>query len=240
MLLKIFNGIIWRIVKFIKSKILFFKIKNGKIENLNLHFGCGGQHLKNYINVDYKFSKSGDLFLDLSKPKLFPKNSINHVFSNAFFEHIFKSQRVDHLKLLFQRLNKDGFICYIGIPYFKEIAKLYLEGNPFMTIEHTFQFTHGGDGIANMNPYSTKSLFIADLHKSLYDEESINYCIKEAGFTYYQIFKYCHPHEEGFPVNIGFFALKSKMNDDAIKIKCLDYLRIFNNEKIIIDSIEFL
>lgn len=239
-LFKILKGIQWRSNRYLKSKAIKRKIKKNKLTELKLHLGCGGHKLKNYINVDYKLSKTIDLRIDLNYPDFFPENSIDHVFSNAFYEHLFRSHRIIHLKYFYQALNPDGFVCYIGIPYFKEVARLYLRGETYFNLDNVFRFTHGGGGIEKMNPDSKKTLFFADLHKSLYDEKEIKYCLEKSGFEYFLIFKYCHPGEENFPINIGFYATKSFKDDIDMKNNCKEFLFRFNNEKLLINTLLFI
>lgn len=234
-----FNAFLWRIKKFYQIILLKRKIRRSKIKELRLHVGCGSHKLEKYINIDYKLNKTVDLRLNLSEPKIFPENSVEVIFSNAFFEHLFRNERIVHLKYFYKALTQSGFICYIGIPYFKEVAKFYLRGDTYFNLTKVLGFTHGGGPIKTLNKKSKRTLFIADLHKGLYDENELKFCLLEAGFESFRIFKYCHPEEEAYPVNIGFYANKSSSPDD-IDVSCLNYLKEYDKEKILIETLEFI
>lgn len=233
---KYINALNWRVRKFFKIKNLNIKIKNSKIKDLRLHFGCGSNPLKGYINVDYQFSKNIDLSEDLNNPKIFPKDSTKEIFSNAFFEHLYKSNRITHLLQCYTILNGKGTICYIGLPYFTEIAKLYLNREIDFNLYNVYRYTHGDPETDGKDGDSS---WLAQLHKSIFDEYEIKNLLKTAGFESYLIFKYCYPGEEGYSVNIGFYAVKG-ISINSIEDSCINYLRKFDKEKILIDTLEFL
>ena len=54
--------------------------------------------------------------------------------------------------------------------------------------------------------------WLEQLHKSLFDRESIQDLLKRAGFKCYAVFNYAIPGEE-LPVNLGFVAWKNKPDD---------------------------
>jgi len=237
---KIYKAIHWRIERRVHSYLLRRKIKSGKITNLKFHFGCGYHKIPEMINIDFKLNSITDFHTDLSIPTVFPPNSTLEVFSNAFFEHLFRPVRVSHLTAIKSMLKDTGFLCYIGIPYFKETVKYYLENDDFVNLDLVFRFTHGGGPIESMNIKSKRDLFLAHLHKSLYDEYELEKCLMESGFKSFKIFKYCHPGEEGYKINLGFFAKKIEENDRLLEKACTDYLSKFDKEKILVDTIEFL
>ena len=74
------------------------KIKSGKLKNLKLHFVCGGHKIPEMINIDIKLNSITDFKMELSIPNEIPDNSTLEVFSNAFFEHLFRNIRINHLK----------------------------------------------------------------------------------------------------------------------------------------------
>ena len=69
-------------------------------------------------------------------------------FSNAFFEHLYRSSRGPHLQRIREALAPDGACCYMGIPYFRNIARLYLErgpgtAGPVFDLFNVYRYTHG-------------------------------------------------------------------------------------------------
>lgn len=237
----IYNAVYWRIERRLHSFFLRRKIETGKITNLKLHFGCGFHKVPNMLNVDFRLNSVTDLAEDLSVPKLFQQNTVKEIFSNAFFEHIFRNKRIDHLKKVKNVLNETGFFCYIGIPYFKETVRYYLENDSFCNLDLVFGFTHGGGPIERMSIDSKVDMYRTHLHKSLYDENEIEKCLIDAGFKSYKIFKYSHPGEKGYKINLGFFGKKDdKVTNKEMVDECLNFLKKFDKEKILVETIEFL
>jgi len=128
MIRKVYNALYWRIERKVNNYLLIRKIKSGKVKDLKLHFGCGSNPLKGYINIDYQFSKGIDIQEDLNEPKIFLNNSIIEIFSNAFLEHLYRKNIIIHFKKCFDILNDDGVICYLGIPMgiLKQMGKMVM------------------------------------------------------------------------------------------------------------------
>ncbi|MGK9369480.1 hypothetical protein ACSSWA_11320 [Melioribacter sp. Ez-97] len=141
MINKIFQALYWRVERRLHSSFLKKKLKYGKLNNIRLHFGCGSNPLIGYINVDFQLSKGVDLIEDLNCPKIFSNNCAREIFSNAFFEHLYRKNRIEHLRRCKDILKPGGIICYLGIPYFPEVAKLYVEGE--FTLYQVYRYTHG-------------------------------------------------------------------------------------------------
>jgi hypothetical protein len=140
-LLRFFKRIFWPIIN------LSRKIRLRQQKNIRFHFGCSNIRLNDFINVDCRFTPAVDITVDLNNFKL-KSGSAALVFSNAFFEHLFRLQRVNHLRRVYDLLNASGVICYIGLPYFKNIAKLYLEKGPgtsgaIFDLYNVYRYTHG-------------------------------------------------------------------------------------------------
>jgi len=109
-----------------------------------------------------------------------------------------------------------------------------------VNLELVFRFTHRGGAIENMNINTKKKTYIAHLHKSLYDEFELQTCLIQSGFFNFKIFKYSFPGEDGYKINLGFYASKKQKEEINIENECIEYLRKFNKEKILIDTIEFI
>ena len=90
---------------------------------LRLHLGCGDDRLADFVNVDTRSTRATDAVMDLNLPRFAP-GSVAFAFSNAFFEHLYRDQRLSHLQHICTALAEDGAICYIGMPYFRNVAPL--------------------------------------------------------------------------------------------------------------------
>src|SRR4051794_3077281 len=116
---------------------------------MKYHMGCGMERLDGYVNVDIRETgTAADMIADLNDPKLPEGEVADAFFSHAFFEHLLRDSRVPHLKALRSALAPDGFACYIGLPDFRRVAELYLQGGPGVIgptfdLYHVYRYTHG-------------------------------------------------------------------------------------------------
>lgn len=206
--------------------------------NLRVHFGCGNDRQADFINVDSRPTKAADVVMDLNRPRFAPQ-SVSFAFSNAFFEHLYRNRRSSHLRAVVTALQEDGACCYMGIPYFRNIAKLYLErgpgtAGPVFDLYNVYRYTHG-------DPENTPNWWLAQLHKSLFDEEELSALLQEAGFSSFVLFCYAYPgdfHEE--PVNMGFYATRCPRPAGQIQNDCLAFLARFADKRIRMKSLEWL
>ena len=115
--------------------------------SLRIHLGCGDDRLPGFVNIDSRPTAAVDVAMDLSLPRL-ADGSVSFAFSNAFFEHLYRSSRGPHLRRIRQALAPDGACCYMGIPYFPNIARLYVErgpgtAGPVFDLFNVYRYTHG-------------------------------------------------------------------------------------------------
>jgi predicted SAM-dependent methyltransferase len=155
------------------------------LTDAKLHVGFGDRRIEGFVNVDKRKTAATDYVADLNRPLLF--TAINCAFSNAFFEHLYRNHRLEHLKDLYIKLNDNGFVCYIGMPYFKNIARYYLEGGPgtagpIFDLYNVYRYTHGDP--ENIMPDN----YMDQLHKSLFDEKELHDLLMLAGFTEHLVF----------------------------------------------------
>jgi hypothetical protein len=146
------------------------------------------------------------------------------MYSNAFFEHLLWGQRIPHLSAARRSLRKEGgFLCYTGIPYFRNIAKFYLRRERGMHNEPLFdlytvnRYTHG--------VMEKDGWYYEQMHKSLFDEDELGCLLDNAGFEGYIIFQYAHPDDtNSLPVNIGFFATRNPKPIEDLQKECIAFL----------------
>jgi hypothetical protein len=205
---------------------------------LRLHFGCGGDHLDDFVNIDSRRTPATDLTMDLNRPRVAP-GSVALAFSNAFFEHLYRDKRLPHLQRIRESLQLDGVCCYMGLPYFRNIAKFYLEKGPGtlgprFDLYNVYRYTHG-------DPESQPAWWIGQLHKSLFDEEELSGLLREAGFASFVLFCYGYPGDEAeIPVTMGFYATQSAMLADRLRDECLAFVKRFAGVRIRLTTLQWI
>jgi predicted SAM-dependent methyltransferase len=91
-----------------------------------LHLGCGDVRLKGWVNIDLD-TPTADMNIDLTLPLPFADNSVSHIFSEHFIEHITRQQAVSFLAECKRTLSEHG-VMRISTPNLKFLATLYLAG----------------------------------------------------------------------------------------------------------------
>jgi len=195
---------------------------------LLLHLGCGSERKQGWVNVDLRPTPATDLVMDLSAIVL-PSGIVRGVFSHAFFEHLRRSARVPHLHSIWHALDRsEGFVCYLGLPHFRNIARFYLERRPGITrplfdLTEVYRYTHGDpEQVADYD---------AQLHRSLFDEEELAGLLRDAGFDRFLIFSYCFVNE-ALPVNLGFYAIRRPASPLELQEEALRFIRTLEGTKL--------
>jgi predicted SAM-dependent methyltransferase len=209
-----------------------------KRRSLRLHLGCGGDRLPDCINIDYRPTPATDLTMDLNVPRLTP-SSVALAFSNAFFEHLYRPHRLPHLRRIRESLAADGVCCYIGVPYFRNIAKFYLEKapgtlGPVFDLYNVYRYTHG-------DPEGQAAWWIGQLHKSLFDEDEVAGLLAGSGFGSCVMFCYGYPNDTNeVPVTMGFYATAAAVAPEELRRQCLAFLQTFADVRIRLATLEWL
>lgn len=206
--------------------------------SFQIHLGCGGDRLPDFVNIDSRLTPATDIMMDLNSPRLAP-GSVSVAFSNAFFEHLYLSCRLPHLRTVYAALEINGVCCYIGIPYFRNIAKFYLERSPGTSgqqfdLSNVYRYTHGA-------PERFPTWWLGQLHKSLFDEEELASLLSCAGFPSFVMFCYAYPgdvHE--LPVSMGFYASRHTRSVESLQTDCLSFLQRFADVRIRLGTLQWL
>jgi predicted SAM-dependent methyltransferase len=173
-----------------------------------VHLGCNTVKVDGFVNVDVRPTTATDVIHDCSDLAFAPDSSVNVVYSNAFFEHVYVSARLKLLRDIWRALRPDGYILFTGLPDFEGIARAYLERrkpghvSPVFDLYEVYRYTHG-------DPEGAPDWWLAQLHKGLFDTETLKDLLKQARFAAGTIFGYCwgaEPHA----VTLGCVAYKSK------------------------------
>ncbi|MEW5798817.1 MAG: hypothetical protein AB1728_07390 [Bacteroidota bacterium] len=207
-------------------------------KNINVHLGCGDEKKTGFVNIDIRTTVATDYSVDLNHLRSFAPGSVRTFYSHAFFEHLYRTQRVEHLKGVFRALTDNGVCCYIGLPYFPNIARYYLEkrkpgivGERF-DLFNVYRYTHG-------DPEHAPTWWLDQLHKSLFDEEELSAVLDGAGLTSNVLFVYCCVEEEGWYVSLGFYAKKGSHNIQTLKTEAKEFLHHHARNKVILDTVNF-
>jgi hypothetical protein len=206
--------------------------------SLRVHLGCGDDRLPGYVNIDYRPTSAVDVAMDLSLPR-FAEGSVVFAFSNAFFEHLYRPARGPHLKQIRRALAPNGACCYMGLPYFPNIARLYVERGPgtasaVFDLYNVYRYTHG-------DPEGQAAWWLGQLHKSLFDEDEIAALLAPSGFGSYVMFCYGYPGDfNEMPVTMGFYATCGTVAPADLREECLSFLGQFADTRIRLATLEWL
>jgi predicted SAM-dependent methyltransferase len=201
------------------------------------HLGCGEHRLAGWINADIRPTRATDVVVDLSRPEL---SAAEACFSSAFFEHLRRRDRTVHLRAVHEALTSDGFVCYLGMPDFRAIARLYLDEGPGIVgpvfdLHNVYRYTHGDPE----SVVDTPEEYFAQLHKSLFDVEEIQRLLRDAGFPSHVAFSYVFSGEPA-PVSLGFYATKEQLTGEELQTRARRFLADFDGRFLESDSIKFI
>jgi predicted SAM-dependent methyltransferase len=197
--------------KLLENKNLFYNqfIKDKKL--IRLHLGSGSNILNGYINIDL-YNQSADIKLDITDLTYFEDDSVEEIFLNAVFEHLYTFEQNRALKEWYRILKPGGLIRIDSLPDFDEIIKAYINKTKGH-IKETFdlyevtRYTHGDYSYDNR---------IGQMHKDLFTKEKIKSFLENAGFVIRRIQNVCWGNEPN-PVNIDILATKGSTGELAIK-----------------------
>lgn len=203
------------------------------------HLGCGEQRLDGYVNVDIRETSATDVVADLTTGEL--PQPASGIFSHAFFEHLRRDHRVDHLRAARSQLEPDGFVCYIGLPDFQRIAELYLEHGPGVVgptfdLNNVYRYTHG-----DPEQTTTDAGWLGQLHKSLFDAPEVVRLLRDAGYPSYVVFRYVFPGEPAeTDLSLGFYATADQESPEVVTARCRDFLRQWDGRFLDLSSLRFI
>src|SRR4051812_16548245 len=219
-----------------RNRIRLAALQRGR--SLRVHLGCGDDRLAGFVNIDYRATSAVDVTMDLTLPRLAP-GSVSLAFSNAFFEHLYRQSRAPHLRQIREALAADGVCCYMGVPYFPNIARLYLErgagtAGPVFDLLNVYRYTHG-------NPEGQQAWWLGQLHKSLFDEAEVATLLSQSGFAAHLIFCYGYPGDVNeVPVTMGFYATRELMPEADLRQRSLALLAQFDGTRLRLATLQWL
>jgi predicted SAM-dependent methyltransferase len=168
---------------------------------MKLHLGCGNVHLDGYINIDAQVRPAADLVADVTKLD-YPENSIDEIYLNAVFEHLWKEDHVPVCTAWRKMLKPGGVLAIDSLPDFDRIAKAYVNKERGI-VESVFGLYDVSRYTGGM--YGPKDIF--QIHKDIFTAESIRNILQAAGFTRIDI-KNVYWGNEPIDVNLNIRAIK--------------------------------
>lgn len=170
-----------------------------------LHLGCGDIRLRGFLNVDYRALPTADIVQDSTNLIIFPTNTFTLVYANAFIEHVYRLKTQKALNEVYRVLTPEGIALFTCIPDFRAISQAYLQKKKGIVSDRfdlfeVYRYTHG-------DPEQYPQWWREQLHKSLFDWESLEKLLQKAGFRQYCIFSHCY-RDEKLPISLSFAAWK--------------------------------
>ena len=186
-LVKIYILII-KVISLVLNRLMINQyFKNNKIKKL--HIGAGNRKIKNWLNTDIG-NKTIMPVVDVTKKFPFNDNTFDYIFSEHMIEHI---NYVDGLKMLNEsyRVLKSSGKIRISTPDLQFLINLYLNSNRYdQTQKDYIEWSYktynlkGGNVTEIINNY-----FQSWGHQFIYDKQTIENSLKEAGFEKIEFFK---------------------------------------------------
>lgn len=186
---------------------------------LKIQIGAGAKPLAGFVNVEPRATTQpnyhrGHAF-DLS---FAPDDSVDVVFANAVFEHLYVCQIGLAIREWLRVLKPAGVAVMLGIPDFETICRLYLDKAPGITqptfdIFEAYRYTHGFPEAMidpRIWPQWSPSEHLNDapmgwlpqLHKAVFDAELLKQLFTAGGFETVKVLRYAWPGET-HKLNLG-------------------------------------
>lgn len=146
-----------------------------------LNVGCGNNHPKGFVNIDFNWQPGVDLCFDIARPLPFADGSIGGVYSEHCLEHLPLSVIRGFLKDC-RRLMKPGATIRIVVPDLELYARTYvdwLDGKkPVLPNEYFVNHTGVNMPVALIN-----ELFYGPDHRFVCDYGTFAELLTQAGFV---------------------------------------------------------
>lgn len=150
-----------------------------------LHLGCGSVNLPGWLNIDLD-TPTADMHLDFTNPLPFANDSVTHIFSEHFIEHITWAEAVSFLKECRRVLALNG-VLRISTPSLRFLIASYVAKDK----EEWSDLWQPGS-LCQMVNEGMRSWG----HQFLYDAEELVTVLAEAGFNVISFQKYHHSQDE--------------------------------------------
>ena len=153
--------------------------------NEKLHLGCGDVRLSGWLNIDLD-APGADMHLDFTKPLPFANDSITHIFSEHFIEHITRAEAVSFLRECRRILTLNG-VLRISTPNLRFLIISYVAKE-----KDTWGELWQPNSLCNMVNEGMRSWG----HQFIYDADELARIFVEAGFNSISFQRYRHSQDE--------------------------------------------
>ncbi|MBT4431729.1 MAG: methyltransferase domain-containing protein [Nitrospinaceae bacterium] len=143
------------------------------LDDVCLHFGCGGRNLPGWLNIDGDPRPGVEHIQDLRQPLPLRDNTCQYIFTEHVIEHIDMESLERTLKELHRVLKSDGVLRII-VPDCSKYADAYLRKD----LNFLQNVAPGCKTIAE----GLNIVFVGVLHKFIYDFETLKIRLIEVGF----------------------------------------------------------
>lgn len=164
---------------------------------MRIQIGSGPKPLEGFTNVEPRPIGAGSRKGHAADLGFACDGSVDVIFNNAVFEHLYVGQQVSALREWRRVLADDGVVVCIGIPDFETIARLYLAavsdpGAPEFDLSDVYRFTHGDPEQGTLVNWQrwrpdrhldrAPKEWLPQLHKALFDAPNLARLFELAGF----------------------------------------------------------
>ncbi len=189
---------------------------------MKIHIGCGRKPFPGYVNIDVQRFEGADQKGTATHLPGLATGSVDLVFLNAVFEHLYPAQQPLAIAEWKRVLKPEGRLLVTGIPDFERLAALYVKrapghDGPRFDLNHLYRYTHGapeefspavwGHWREDHHPEQTPKGWLPQLHKSLFDTEYLSELLRTLGL-HFSLFRYDYPGEKE-KITMGFIASMS-------------------------------
>ena len=184
---------------------------------MRLQLGAGPRPFDGFVNID---PRPGPGIVRGEAHRLpYADGTVEMIFSNAMFEHIYLVQQMLAVKEWARVLTPDGVAVVLGLPDFEMIARLYLARASGVKREvfdafEVYRYTHGfpeatqpadwvnWSSVEHLNDAPVE--WLPQLHKGIFDARGVRELCDVAGLQV-AIWRYCSPGEV-HPLSLAVLA----------------------------------
>jgi predicted SAM-dependent methyltransferase len=156
------------------------------VRDLKLHIGCGGHHLKDWINLD---NHPAPLTTNLDWGLPLPTGSTRFVFLSHLLEHLFYPAQSHRLLDEIHRVLMPGGVVRIVVPDIEQCLRAYADGDESFFRDRRHHWSWLPEDATPLESFLAYAgagptpEYLFEHHKFGYDFETLKRCLERAGFV---------------------------------------------------------